>query len=104
MNVQSSLNASGSTGFKPSHEDISVRAADLWKSYGSPSDRDEEIWLEAERQLSAESARRAAQPSAPKNVTAVEPPRVETETAGTSTTTTANVRTGKPPGSSRRRS
>ena len=37
--------------FTASHEDISARARQLWESYGQPSDRDNEIWLEAERQL-----------------------------------------------------
>ena len=39
------------TDAKPSHEQISIRAELLWKAKGSPSGRDEEIWLEAERQL-----------------------------------------------------
>lgn len=34
-----------------SHDEISRRAAELWRQYGSPEGRDEEIWLEAERQL-----------------------------------------------------
>lgn len=37
----------------PSHEEISCRARDLWLSRGSPLGQDEEIWLEAERQLLA---------------------------------------------------
>lgn len=36
---------------KPTHEQIASRAEVLWKAKGSPSGRDEEIWLEAERQL-----------------------------------------------------
>jgi hypothetical protein len=36
---------------RPSHEEIAGRARQLWSDYGQPSGRDEEIWLEAERQL-----------------------------------------------------
>ncbi len=41
-----------------SHEDISRRAEELWRGYGSPQGRDEEIWLEAEKQLRAQSQAR----------------------------------------------
>ncbi len=34
-----------------SQENISQRARELWEGYGRPVGRDEEIWLEAERQL-----------------------------------------------------
>ena len=37
----------------PSHEEITQRAQELWKAQGCPNGRDNEIWLEAERQLSA---------------------------------------------------
>ena len=40
----------------PSHEEVTRRAEEIWREKGCPSDRDEEIWLEAERQLSARSA------------------------------------------------
>ena len=36
---------------RPLYDDVSQRARDLWESYGKPSGRDEEIWLEAERQM-----------------------------------------------------
>lgn len=36
----------------PSHEQISQRAQELWRQRGSPEGQDNEIWLEAERQLS----------------------------------------------------
>lgn len=36
---------------RPLHEEISHRARELWQSYGCPAGRDEQIWLEAERQL-----------------------------------------------------
>lgn len=39
------------SNFTASHEDISNRARQLWESYGQPSGRDNEIWLEAESQL-----------------------------------------------------
>ena len=32
-------------------EDIAACARELWKKYGCPVGRDEQIWLEAERQL-----------------------------------------------------
>lgn len=35
----------------PSHEEISYRARELWQSRGNPTTTDNEIWLEAERQL-----------------------------------------------------
>lgn len=35
----------------PSHDDISIAAHSLWKDRGCPEGIDEEIWLEAERQL-----------------------------------------------------
>jgi len=47
----SSNPSSTSNDAKPSHEQIAVRAELLWKAKGSPDGRDEEIWLEAERQL-----------------------------------------------------
>ncbi len=40
---------------KPTHEQIAIRAALLWKAQGSPGGRDEAIWLEAERQLADEA-------------------------------------------------
>src|SRR4051812_24285892 len=36
----------------PTHEDITQRARELWESKGSPQGQDDEIWLEAEQQLS----------------------------------------------------
>ncbi|MDX2185850.1 MAG: DUF2934 domain-containing protein [Opitutaceae bacterium] len=46
-------NAAGTPNLRtrPLHEEISERARDLWQRYGQPEGRDEEIWLEAERQL-----------------------------------------------------
>lgn len=32
------------------HDDVARRARELWESYGKPAGRDEEIWLEAERE------------------------------------------------------
>jgi len=40
----------------PSHEEVSRRAEEIWKSEGCPTGRDDEIWLEAERQLSSSVA------------------------------------------------
>jgi hypothetical protein len=35
----------------PLHDSISRQAAKLWERYGRPQGRDDEIWLEAERQV-----------------------------------------------------
>ena len=35
----------------PLHDETSSRARELWEKYGRPVGRDQEIWLEAERQL-----------------------------------------------------
>jgi hypothetical protein len=35
----------------PTHDQIAARAETLWRQMGCPESRDEEIWLEAERQL-----------------------------------------------------
>lgn len=36
---------------RPLHEDIAACARELWRKYGCPVGRDEQIWLEAERQV-----------------------------------------------------
>lgn len=36
----------------PTQEEITARARQIWQDRGCPSDRDLEIWVEAERQLS----------------------------------------------------
>lgn len=36
----------------PTQEEITTRARQIWQERGCPSDRDLEIWVEAERQLS----------------------------------------------------
>lgn len=36
---------------QPLHEEIAACARELWRGYGCPVGRDEQIWLEAERQL-----------------------------------------------------
>jgi hypothetical protein len=40
------------------HEEISARAQAIWEQQGRPHGRDDQIWLEAERQLGARSGRR----------------------------------------------
>jgi hypothetical protein len=35
----------------PLHQETSQRARELWEKYGQPYGRDQEIWLEAERQV-----------------------------------------------------
>jgi len=50
----------------PTHEEISRRAQELWESYGRPVGRDEEIWLEAERNLRASASVLKSAPAAPR--------------------------------------
>jgi len=46
------MNPSQSTEVaKPTHEQVALRAELLWKAKGTPNGQDEQIWLEAERQL-----------------------------------------------------
>jgi len=47
----------------PSYDNISRLAASIWHDRGSPSGCDDEIWLEAERQLSATTAPAAPAPA-----------------------------------------
>lgn len=46
--------SSAASAAKPTPEEISARAEVLWRAKGEPQGRDEEIWLEAERQLADE--------------------------------------------------
>jgi Protein of unknown function (DUF2934) len=39
----------------PTHDEIAQRARQIWQDKGSPGGRDDEIWLEAERDLIAGS-------------------------------------------------
>ncbi len=52
------------TASEPKHDDIAQCARELWIESGRPSNRDEAIWLEAERRLIA--ARRS--PAAAANI------------------------------------
>jgi hypothetical protein len=45
-------------GLDPSHAAIAARAEALWREKGFPQGREEETWLEAERQLWAELRQR----------------------------------------------
>ena len=45
----------------PSYDEISEHARNLWQSRGKPEGQDNEIWLEAERELRSRSAKPAAQ-------------------------------------------
>ena len=40
---------------RPTEEQIAARARELWLARGQPADADVAIWLEAERQLTAET-------------------------------------------------
>lgn len=44
---------------KPTHDDIALKAHTLWKDRGCPAGIDNDIWLEAERQVHDEFTRRA---------------------------------------------
>lgn len=55
------------TDRRPSHEQITTRAELLWNHEGFPSGRDEQIWLEAERQLVEEAAEMALLTAAAQN-------------------------------------
>jgi hypothetical protein len=41
---------------QPTHEEISLRAYQLWKERGAEHGNDQELWFEAERQLQAAAA------------------------------------------------
>jgi len=53
--VTAMKSTSSSVNVAPSHEGIAVEAERLWRQEGCPKDRDEAIWLEAERQLAQEA-------------------------------------------------
>jgi len=40
----------------PTHEEVAIRAYHNWQHRGSPAERDTDIWLEAERQLTEKSS------------------------------------------------
>jgi hypothetical protein len=48
------MNSSHLTHANPTHEEIAVRARELWYARNCPTGLDEEIWMEAERQIRAE--------------------------------------------------
>ncbi len=54
------------TDAHPSHEQITLRAEHLWNREGFPNGRDEQIWLEAERQLLEEAGKESGGTAAPK--------------------------------------
>lgn len=41
------------TAAAPSHDEIAVRARELWIEFGQPEGRNDAIWLEAEHRLSS---------------------------------------------------
>jgi len=47
--------AAASAATRPSHEAIAKRAYEIWAGNGYPANTDTQNWLEAERQLVAES-------------------------------------------------
>jgi len=40
----------------PTHDEISLEAQKIWQNWGCPVGRDTEIWLEAERKLTEDTA------------------------------------------------
>lgn len=81
----------------PSREQIALRAELLWKAQGSPRDRDEQIWLEAERQL-ADEAREIITSPAETAPDATSPP-----TAGLSSGSAEQMTTKRSTGGSSKR-
>ena len=82
---------------QPTHDEISQRARELWESNGRPADRDQDIWLEAERQLLAETtpiametAKASSAPLKPATVDEAEPSKSKPRT-----TTRARVPRGR---------
>lgn len=70
------------TNFRqPSHEEISSKAREIWESYGRPAGRDEEIWLEAERQLQPAQAAQNAPAAATETAPGSPPPVASTARA-----------------------
>jgi len=51
MNNTTDLHQPSSLACPPTYDDIDERALELWECYHRPEGRDEEIWLQAERQL-----------------------------------------------------
>lgn len=49
---------SENTSLRPSHEEIALRAHQLWLEHGCPMGHDVDNWLEAERQLTSDFANR----------------------------------------------
>ena len=41
--------------YQPTHEEITLRAQEIWNAEGQPVGRDGEIWLSAEQQLKSKS-------------------------------------------------
>lgn len=83
----------------PLYDAISRQAEKLWKRYGSPQDRDEEIWQEAERQVLGTDAETNQQgggaiPAGP--LGDVLYPRVQPERAGESSEERHDGRMGAP--------
>jgi hypothetical protein len=77
----------------PTHDAISQRARQIWESEGNPIDRDTEIWLSAERQLSTpasdqkpgtSAASRPPAPARPSDSPADTAARIKAETASES--------------------
>lgn len=55
----------GPSAAQPSHEDIALRAREIWESRGCPDGSAERDWLEAEEQLRAAETSRITQQKKP---------------------------------------
>lgn len=73
---------------KPTHEQITERAQEIWRQRACPEGRDEEIWLEAERQLTvaadAKMPESSGSANAPEGKRTAFSERVKAETAAES--------------------
>jgi hypothetical protein len=57
----------------PTHAEISERARGLWLEQGRPSDADERIWLQAEREMKASAKSRSLVEEVRKHSGSVQP-------------------------------
>jgi len=67
LDVTESASSLDRPGTGPTHEEIAIRAYELYEASGRPEGRDGEHWLEAEREL---TEKYAAQPSRAKSTSA----------------------------------
>jgi len=91
MNESFSTLQSSPSVRRASHEEISQRAQQLWESMGRPLGRDEEIWLQAERELTTASAPAETSRTTTSTVTALEVVSARTKPAAAPRKTTSRT-------------